>query len=259
MFTVGRLDEESSGLLLVTNDGEFAQRVAHPRFGVIKTYRVRLRGRIDDATLGKVREGVHLSDGKTAGARILIQRRTPAISTLLVSIREGKNRELRRMFARVGFRVIDLVRTDIGPLSVRGLKAGRWRALSRAEVEALLAESSLEHGQRPLHETGRWRGEVEPDSGARPARKGAKPARKKAAGAGTRGGKTVRTKVARKKKTAGKRGAGKRVSDKQSQGKQSRGKRTAAAKPSGRQRATKKAAGKKVTRRSSKKTAKSKR
>ena len=138
IYTVGRLDEDSTGLILLTNDGEFAQQVAHPRFGVPKTYRVRVQGRISDASLQKVREGIHLSEGKTSGARILVKRRTAKSSTLSVTLREGKNREVRRVFARVGYKVVALERTDIGPLTTRGLKAGKWRTLSREEVESLL-------------------------------------------------------------------------------------------------------------------------
>jgi 23S rRNA pseudouridine2605 synthase len=138
IYTVGRLDEDSTGLIVLTNDGEFAQQVAHPRYGVPKTYRVRVQGRIPDSALQKVREGIHLSEGKTAGARILVKRRTAKTSTLSITLREGKNREVRRVFARVGYKVTALERTDIGPLSTRGLKTGRWRALSREEVESLL-------------------------------------------------------------------------------------------------------------------------
>ncbi len=152
IYTVGRLDEESKGLILLTNDGDFAQRVAHPRFGVAKTYQVKVQGRIDDEALRRVREGVHLSEGKTSGARILVQRRSFSHSTLTVTLREGMNREIRRSFARVGFKVVDLVRTRIGPLNDRGLKPGRWRPLTREEVEALLEGSSEERARQPLHE-----------------------------------------------------------------------------------------------------------
>lgn len=138
IYTVGRLDEESTGLILLTDDGEFAQRVAHPSHGVPKTYKVKLEGKISDEAIQKVREGVHLSEGRTGGARILVKRRTPKYSHLAVVLREGMNREIRRAFARVGFKVVALERTDIGPLTSRGLRVGRWRALSREEVEALL-------------------------------------------------------------------------------------------------------------------------
>ncbi|MEC8493735.1 MAG: pseudouridine synthase, partial [Planctomycetota bacterium] len=141
IFTVGRLDEESKGLLLLTSDGEFAERIAHPRYGVPKTYLVKVPGRITDDAVMKVREGVHLAEGKTSGARVLIKRRTATSSTLEVTIQEGKNREVRRVFARVGYKVQSLTRTRIGPLGIRGLREGKWRALSREEVEALVTES----------------------------------------------------------------------------------------------------------------------
>ncbi|MEM9378887.1 MAG: pseudouridine synthase [Planctomycetota bacterium] len=149
IFSVGRLDEESKGLLLLTSDGEFAERIAHPRYGVAKTYLVRTPGRITDEAVQKVREGVHLAEGRTAGARVLIKRRTPSGSTLEVTIQEGKNREVRRIFARVGYKVTSLTRTRIGPLGIRGLREGKWRALSRAEVEALLGEQERIESEVP--------------------------------------------------------------------------------------------------------------
>ena len=163
IYTVGRLDEESKGLILLTSDGDFAQRVAHPRFGVPKTYRVKVRGRIDDESIQKVRAGVHLAEGRTSGARILVRRRTREYSTLDVTLREGMNRELRRAFARVGYKVVDLKRTRIGPLSDRGLGVGRWRPLSREEVEALLTAGSRADAEEPAPERRAPR---------RPARKG---------------------------------------------------------------------------------------
>ena len=141
IYTVGRLDDDSTGLILLTSDGEFAERIAHPRYGVSKTYLVKLAGRISEEDVQKVREGVYLSEGRTAGARVLVRRRTQVQSTLEVTIREGKNREVRRVFARVGHKVQSLKRTRIGPLTHRGLREGRWRALSREEVESLLAAS----------------------------------------------------------------------------------------------------------------------
>jgi 23S rRNA pseudouridine2605 synthase len=137
IFTVGRLDEESEGLILITNDGDFAQRVMHPRYGVEKTYEVEVFGRIEDEALAKVREGVHLAEGRTAGARVLVKDRRPAASRLTVSIREGMNREIRRAFARIGHKVLSLRRVRIGPITDRGLKTGRWRELASGEVRAL--------------------------------------------------------------------------------------------------------------------------
>ena len=138
IYTVGRLDEGTVGLVILTNDGEFANRVMHPRYGVNKTYRVRLNGRIEDEALQRIREGMWLSDGRTAGARIVVQRRTDRQSTLLVTLGEGRNREVRRVFAKVGYSVKELRRVRIGSLTDRGLKVGHWRPLTRAEVQDLL-------------------------------------------------------------------------------------------------------------------------
>jgi len=139
IYTVGRLDESSQGLILLTNDGLFANRIMHPRYGVQKTYMVKVKGEIDDKALQRVREGVHLSEGRTAGARILVEKRGREHSILTVTIREGMNREIRRSFAQVGFKVVDLRRTRIGPLTDRGLKTGKWRELERREVDALVS------------------------------------------------------------------------------------------------------------------------
>ena len=141
IFSVGRLDEESKGLIIMTSDGEFAERIAHPRYGVEKCYLVKTPGKITDEAVQKIREGVHLAEGRTAGARVLVKRRTANGSTLEVSIQEGKNREVRRVFARMGYKVLALTRISIGPIGIRGLKEGRWRALSREEVEGLLEAS----------------------------------------------------------------------------------------------------------------------
>jgi len=139
IYTVGRLDEESKGLIILTNDGEFAHKIQHPRYGVEKTYLVKVEGEIDDGTLKEVREGVHLSEGRTAGARIIVHDRGRTHSLLSITIREGMNREIRRVFARFGFKVTELKRIRVGSLTDRGLKPGRWRELLPGEVAALLA------------------------------------------------------------------------------------------------------------------------
>jgi 23S rRNA pseudouridine2605 synthase len=119
----------------------------HPRYGIEKTYLVRVEGKIDDDTLQKIRNGIHLSEGRTSGARILVFRRQRDSSWLSVTIHEGMNREIRRVFARVGFKVIELKRTRIGPVHDRGLKIGRWRPLSPQEVKLLLAGAPAEQVQ----------------------------------------------------------------------------------------------------------------
>jgi 23S rRNA pseudouridine2605 synthase len=151
IYTVGRLDERTSGVVILTNDGEFANRIMHPRYVVPKTYKVKVQGRITDQALRRAREGVWLAEGRTSGARILVKSRREMTSTLEVTITEGKNRELRRIFASVGHKVVDLQRIRIGPISDRGLKVGHWRPLASKEIRALLEASERgEAGEDPL-------------------------------------------------------------------------------------------------------------
>lgn len=153
IYTVGRLDEESKGLILLTNDGDFANKIMHPRFGIAKTYVVKVSGRIEDDALQQIRDGVHLAEGRTSGARILILKRERDHSIVSITIHEGMNREIRRVFARVGSKVTDLRRVRIGPLTDRGVKPGRWRELLSSEVAALLAgEAPADEG--PRHKRG---------------------------------------------------------------------------------------------------------
>ncbi len=139
IFTVGRLDEETVGVVLLTNDGDFANRIMHPRYGVPKTYLVKLAGKVGDGDIERLRAGVWISEGKTAGARIRVQQRTVNQTRLFVTLQEGKNREVRRMFAGLGYKLLDLKRVRIGSLTDRGLKPGHWRPLTRTEVSELLA------------------------------------------------------------------------------------------------------------------------
>lgn len=141
IYTVGRLDEDSQGLILLTNDGEFANRVAHPRYGVKKTYSVKLRGRVEPDAIEKVRKGIWLAEGRTAPAFVKVLKRTSEWSLVTITLNEGKNREVRRVFAAVGYNVLQLRRTHIGTLSDRSLKEGRWRPLLREELRELLEQA----------------------------------------------------------------------------------------------------------------------
>ncbi len=141
VYTVGRLDAESEGLILLTNDGDFAQAVSHPSRGVPKTYAVLVRGVLSREDFEKARKGVWLSEGRTAGAKITIQRRGRDRTYLKVTIREGQNREIRRVFARLGYTVLLLKRVRIGDLTLHGLGAGRFRFLKPREVQDVLALS----------------------------------------------------------------------------------------------------------------------
>jgi 23S rRNA pseudouridine2605 synthase len=141
IYTVGRLDEDSQGLILLTNDGDFANRVAHPRYGVKKTYSVKLRGRVEPDAIEKVRKGIWLAEGRTAPAFVKVLKRTSEWSLVTITLNEGKNREVRRVFAAVGYNVLQLRRTHIGTLSDRSLKEGRWRPLLREELRELLEQA----------------------------------------------------------------------------------------------------------------------
>jgi 23S rRNA pseudouridine2605 synthase len=134
LYPVGRLDADTTGIILLTNDGELAERLTHPRHGVEKVYRARVQPRrVAPEALKALREGVELEDGRTAPARA----RQPAPGVLEITLREGRKRQVRRMVEAVGHRVIELERVAFGPLGLRGLEPGRSRRLKRAEVERL--------------------------------------------------------------------------------------------------------------------------
>jgi pseudouridine synthase len=150
VFPVGRLDWESQGLLLLTNDGELANLLTHPRYGVPRTYHAIVKGQLTPGILARVQGGVWLSEGKTGPVKVLVKRREREKSVLEVTLQEGMNREVRRIFARFGLRVARLKRIRLGPLSLGSLSEGRFRALTSQEVEALRASALRGRG----HETG---------------------------------------------------------------------------------------------------------
>lgn len=136
LYPVGRLDADSSGLILLTNDGELANRLTHPSFEVPKTYRVRLAGRpIGESTVARLREGVELDDGRTAPAQV----RRAGGHELELTIHEGRNRQVRRMCAAVGYQVLALRRVRFGALRLEALKEGEHRRLSEQELRTLRA------------------------------------------------------------------------------------------------------------------------
>jgi 23S rRNA pseudouridine2605 synthase len=137
IYTVGRLDLDSEGLILLTNDGTFALEMTHPRFGVQKLYSVLVRGRVEPQHLDKARSGVWLAEGPTSGLDIRIERLTRDRTYMKVALREGKNREIRRVFAKLGHPVLSLKRIRIGALSLHGLSEGAWRFLTKGEVDEL--------------------------------------------------------------------------------------------------------------------------
>jgi 23S rRNA pseudouridine2605 synthase len=142
VYPVGRLDAESRGLLLLTNDGELTNQLTHPRYGIAKTYRATVEGRVDAEGLEQLQGGIWLADDqgrgfKTGRTKLRVVRRSMDSSILEVTLREGRNRQVRRMLAKVGHKVRDLMRVQMGPLTLEGLKPGQCRPLTAREVKAL--------------------------------------------------------------------------------------------------------------------------
>jgi 23S rRNA pseudouridine2605 synthase len=142
VFPVGRLDLETSGLLLMTNDTEFAERITNPAYKAPKTYLVKCATRLSDEQLERLRNGVVLSDGPTRPATITKLRDSGSKTFFEITITEGRNRQVRRMVEAIGSKVLKLVRTSIGPLEIGGLEIGKWRRLTASEVESLRAATS---------------------------------------------------------------------------------------------------------------------
>jgi 23S rRNA pseudouridine2605 synthase len=150
VFPVGRLDAESKGLLLLTNDGELTNKLTHPRFGVAKTYRAVIDGFVKPEEVQELEKGVWLADPrkggiKTGRSRIRIVKRGRERSILEITLREGRNRQVRRMLARTGHKVRELTRTKMGPLELHGLAPGQFRELSPREVRALREATEREY------------------------------------------------------------------------------------------------------------------
>lgn len=143
LFTIGRLDLNSDGLILVTNDGELANRLTHPRYGVAKTYRATVVGQPAREVLMKLRKGVHLAEGIARAERVEVKSRRKESTVLEMVLREGKNREIRRILARVGHKVLRLTRTAVGPVRLGTLPPGEARRLTREEVKALQREGAV--------------------------------------------------------------------------------------------------------------------
>ena len=144
LYPVGRLDADSEGLLLLTNDGETANRVSHPRYGITKTYLARLEGTPREQDVRRLVRGVDLDDGPARALKARIVERSENSALVEVELGEGRNREVRRMFDAIGFPVTRLVRTAIGPITGKALKAGESRRLSPAEVKRLLASGKTD-------------------------------------------------------------------------------------------------------------------
>lgn len=136
---VGRLDYDTAGVLLLTDDGDLAHILTHPRFGVEKTYRATVRGRLTPEQVKALGTGVELDDGRAAAAMLRVIAVRRVCSTVDITIHEGKNRQVRRMFERIDHPVLDLVRLRFGPVSLGTLGPGELRAASEREVRELRA------------------------------------------------------------------------------------------------------------------------
>ena len=144
VYPVGRLDQFTTGLLLLTNDGDLANRLLHPRYGVGKEYRALVGGHIDDRDLQRLRDGVELDDGATAPASVRLVARDDRTTEVVMLIHEGRNRQVRRMLEAIGHSVLRLHRTRFDGLSDEGLGLGWARALTADEVARLRSEAGLE-------------------------------------------------------------------------------------------------------------------
>jgi 23S rRNA pseudouridine2605 synthase len=145
---VGRLDYDTAGVLLLTNDGDLAHVLTHPRYGVEKTYRAVVRGRMQGDDVKRFLAGIRLDDGKSAPAKVRVVRASSASSELDVTIHEGRNRQVRRMFDAAEHPVLSLVRLRFGPVALGDLRVGHWREATEKELADLRAlQRTAEHDE----------------------------------------------------------------------------------------------------------------
>jgi len=160
LFPVGRLDYDTIGLVLLTNDGELANQLTHPRYEIEKTYHAVVKGAVDDDALDKLAKGMYLAqrrEGRTVGGSrashggLEIKKRDRDRTVLQITLKEGQNRQVRRMLAKTGHPVKKLTRVAMGPLKLKGLARGEWRELSASEIGALrrAATKAARHAGRP--------------------------------------------------------------------------------------------------------------
>ena len=138
LFHVGRLDKESEGLIVLTNDGEIAHRATHPSYGLVKKYLVEIEGHLSAAAAQELRSGIRLEDGLARALEVTVLREpTPKNAWIEISIHEGRYHIVRRMFEELELPVLRLIRTEFGPLNVGETKVGRWRHVNQGEIENL--------------------------------------------------------------------------------------------------------------------------
>lgn len=137
IFCVGRLDIDTTGLLMLTNDSELANRLTHPRYELPKTYEVMLKDRISGEAIEKLKKGTWLSEGKTGKSAVKVIKRTNKDSTIEITIRQGLNRQIRRMLAKVDCRVKSLRRTKVGNITLKGIPVGQYKELTKSQIAYL--------------------------------------------------------------------------------------------------------------------------
>jgi 23S rRNA pseudouridine2605 synthase len=141
VFPVGRLDFDSEGLLILTNDGDFSQRLQHPRYGIPKTYRVKVGGNPGPADLAALERGIDLGDGRFVPRDVRLEKTNRESAWLSLTITDGRNRVIRRAFEALGYPINRLVRVSVGDVTLEGVREGRWRMLTPREVARLLARA----------------------------------------------------------------------------------------------------------------------
>ncbi|MEN8127757.1 MAG: pseudouridine synthase [Planctomycetota bacterium] len=134
---VGRLDVDTTGAIILTNDSELVNRLTHPKYELPKTYHIVVRGRVEGSDVEKLKKGVWLAEGKTQGAAVKIVRRSHTETTLQVIISQGLNRQIRRMFSQLGYKVKSLKRTQIGDIVLKGIAAGNYKRLTKPQLAYL--------------------------------------------------------------------------------------------------------------------------
>jgi len=143
IYPVGRLDFDSQGLLILTNDGDLAHRLMHPRYHIPRTYKVTVEGSLSDGSAEKLRKGIPLDDGPSGPARVKVVERRQERSVVRITVFEGRSREIRRMFEAVGHKTLKLIRIGYGSLHLGELKVGKYRHLKDSEVKTLRTSVSL--------------------------------------------------------------------------------------------------------------------
>ena len=142
VFCVGRLDADTTGAIILTNDSELTNRLTHPKYELPKTYEVKLKGHITGESIDKLKKGVWLSEGRTGKAAVKVIKRTHTMSLIQITIRQGLNRQVRRVMARIGFKVQSLRRIKIGNIGIKGMRIGGYKKLTAGQVNYLMTKTS---------------------------------------------------------------------------------------------------------------------